>query len=1472
MKHSPLSLLSLLLAVSLLGVHAESPQPVIPQRPDGIIVLNPESAAFVMTDNTGRHVMNTTEPRLKIADGKIVNPGEGFQFPGWRFQVSHPGKFDVFIEVGTKRSEDCRLRLSFYKDGREGRVIASVPRAGNDDEPVFMGETGLSEGETEVVLSTWTADHPRKLPEIGNVILVPVSAEKVQAFTELLRKSPFAKSEETQEWEEKGRAAATELNSLKGQWNPKVDWKAFQDYSEIVQWERNGQRINELQAEITDLTNQLRAAQLANLQANRDQLAPEEQAILDAQINRRIAWRGQIANDSAKPVFTATPVEAPALYPTGNLDQIKVDEKLSRAPVVQFDVPPSADSTERAKAFAERNSPAGIEQLSRRLHAALRPNVSGLEAYYAAFDAGRHVEALEAYRDYFFRKLKAPSQYGASGIMFVDDFFQSNGKALYLRPPQPDWLADNLAGTGVLFQDNTVWKGNLGAPGTVNWAPEMLRPPEGVRYERGPDASPFWKTPDGKLLNGQINFFRGLNRVPSQAGSSSMFPELLLSYGFSGNRDHLKLYADYLDDWTMNSVRDIENCPVNVRAATELQVIGWYRTLMRTILDERPEFARDFPAASLARLMMALTEIYHPYVMRAKRAEIANWGIMGVDGALNDSKLFHEFRSMDYMNRELLRLARMNWIQHLSLDGENLESWDEGHVAIDGMLERAPELSLHDAPVMGDLERQSLKDHVKTGQRVLMTHYSPEGNYWVSWFADENPARTTIRGKIIDRGLIGDVLDEPEVRSRFVSSLGRTPTRRSLPLSDFQPYASLAYLRDGFGPDSTSLIFQNFPVRSQNQAWGYNGKRGHLVGSMRTQYGVARDSRGLLEASAVLVDGKPPNIFVDATPTGGKTDFSLPTPRNVTSARFLASPEFDVLESSQDSPYRRFDFGFGKDVLGLSQTTPDEPIRDIRAVRQIFQLRGEGIFLIGDRIENRGSAREYSQMFVLPVRVPGPVDSEVDRLRLLAEKDAVLLEIDPVQKRARSLSPELPNVSLYLSGHEFAWGGKSISETQFDTVGSVSAKAVLAGISPSKNSKPNLSINQLLPISVSWRGEGNQALATVVVARPAEDLERVLAKDLTDYREMNGPGGVAGFAFRSPAGTEVWFQIAPTHPAKLEAGPGQVNGGTLLVTRREGRLAGVVMDSKTVTLNGKNFNGPSDAFAFALDQTGAFSATPVKAPIDTVVIQPQQTVFTDKVSVSFGIPTQPRDDLEFRYTLDGSDPTIQSPLYTGPFELAGDTLVKVRPFVKGLKETPWNIAGVEGGKTVSAIFRKTASLPAMRVEGLKSGLNYEYFEESWPVLVSHSGMYPLLPAKGAGEADRLLDADQLTKIRQTDRAYGVKYDGFIEVPETGVYRFFAPDPLYNTTKDAGYELRVWVDEKEWFPNPDLHAENIWSVALDKGLHRLQVSYVDYRWKEFRNEYWMSWNPLQMWEGTPVLEIDGPGIKRQALPPDWLRRK
>jgi hypothetical protein len=170
---------------------------------------------------------------------------------------------------------------------------------------------------------------------------------------------------------------------------------------------------------------------------------------------------------------------------------------------------------------------------------------------------------------------------------------------------------------------------------------------------------------------------------------------------------------------------------------------------------------------------------------------------------------------------------------------------------------------------------------------------------------------------------------------------------------------------------------------------------------------------------------------------------------------------------------------------------------------------------------------------------------------------------------------------------------------------------------------------------------------------------------------------------------------------------------------------------------------------------------------------------------------------------------------------------------------------------------------------LPGGVRFEYFEGAWPTLFSYAGFDGVLKPLASGIAPALLDEKHLTELRKTDRAYAVRYTSTLNVPESGVYSIHAPIHLYASTMDAGYDLRVFSDDEEWFPAPTLHCENVWCVPLEKGAHRLRVAFTDYRWKRFRNDYWMAWQEEQMWRGIPVIEIEGPGLKKQPIPDAWI---
>jgi hypothetical protein len=628
------------------------------------------------------------------------------------------------------------------------------------------------------------------------------------------------------------------------------------------------------------------------------------------------------------------------------------------------------------------------------------------------------------------------------------------------------------------------------------------------------------------------------------------------------------------------------------------------------------------------------------------------------------------------------------------------------------------------------------------------------------------------------------------------------------------------------------------------------------------------------------VDRKPGNFYHGWAKTGGKTRYCAQPERTIAGHRFHTSDRFDFAESVQANPYYRPPKGLRHDshIFNLYNVIPEldnTPVDDVTVVRQVFALRGEGVYLVNTRVENRsGAEHEYAQFFALPTWLPARnLDEAEAKVKALRDSGARMIRKDARQGLLATVNPGRRNLSIHLAANEALTYGNIIDRKgnhealppQPEVMAAALAKYRSRNVSERDFARNWLAF-MVRPVSVRWTGGGNQTFQMVLVTREASDPEGLRTRQKT-----SGEGGVLGWALTTRSGTPVWFQAGPRMLNTLTAGPVQAEGEALMVMRKDGELSGIVLGSEAVVIEGKRHRLPTFDVEFSLDANGTFTSTPLRRPIDTVRISPAQTVFDKELEVSFSIPTQDTKDLEFRYTLDGRDPTLDSKVYTGPFKLDRTAMIKVRPFRRGLTETPWNFPGIDAGKTMTAIMTKVDPKPARTVEGVAPGLTYEYLEGNWPDLFMNAAAPGVIPVADTGTVTGLLRPEEVARIRKSDGPYAIRTTGLLDVPRDGVYVFHAPEHLFDVTMDAGFDLRLWVDGEEWFPSPGLHAENRWSVALKKGLHDFKVIFVDFRSKSFKNEYWLPWQEEQVWQGLPTLRLSGPGMKMQPLPSAWLKR-
>jgi len=150
------------------------------------------------------------------------------------------------------------------------------------------------------------------------------------------------------------------------------------------------------------------------------------------------------------------------------------------------------------------------------------------------------------------------------------------------------------------------------------------------------------------------------------------------------------------------------------------------------------------------------------------------------------------------------------------------------------------------------------------------------------------------------------------------------------------------------------------------------------------------------------------------------------------------------------------------------------------------------------------------------------------------------------------------------------------------------------------------------------------------------------------------------------------------------------------------------------------------------------------------VIEADHNIFVDKVSVNI---TSTRENVEIRYTLDGSEPGIQSDLVVAPIEVFEEVILKARCF--------------RGGKAVSGTssksFKKVTPRNAETFENLKNGLIYRLYEGDWDSVPDFSNLK--ISKEGVIDNFEVLAGN-------TNEYYAMTFEGYVEIPETGVYSFF----------------------------------------------------------------------------------------------------
>jgi hypothetical protein len=204
----------------------------------------------------------------------------------------------------------------------------------------------------------------------------------------------------------------------------------------------------------------------------------------------------------------------------------------------------------------------------------------------------------------------------------------------------------------------------------------------------------------------------------------------------------------------------------------------------------------------------------------------------------------------------------------------------------------------------------------------------------------------------------------------------------------------------------------------------------------------------------------------------------------------------------------------------------------------------------------------------------------------------------------------------------------------------------------------------------------------------------------------------------------------------------------------------------------------------------------VARPLPTyAAVTPAQREFFEPITVTLH-NLQPTSIL--RYTSDGSDPTADSPLAPTTMNIDRAFVLKLRNFE----------ADGTAHSVMSVPFSRVALSPAADLAS-KPGLRVSAYRGEWKSL----------PAVAAPDASTLRPT--ITPMSLDGRAtdYALSYDGYVELPQDGLYTFRLVSDDGSRLKIDGKtvaEINILCDRDPWTKDG--------SIALKKGLHKLVLLY------------------------------------------------
>jgi len=1125
---------------------------------------------------------------------------------------------------------------------------------------------------------------------------------------------------------------------------------------------------------------------------------------------------------------------------------------------------PNDTPAARDARWAQRNSPENTQDVAdgfvRYLNIGSNFQSSGLgtrvelRPIAASYSSGNgSEEVVTRFMEHFYSKLRNPAGMG----MNIEDLSPfGSGYSGYGHWPQAVWDAKKTPATVIaeadaLLTGKMLAGGNaveIGMPGTVNWYHPL---PYGALVD---PANPS-KVPDPYIVTGQF------------------LTPLAQAYTITRDEKYLKAWQDYMDDWSINSTYYDRVHPLKVPSSASSNASGGINTMLRTIAAVAQADPRQnpLPPRIFARVMEKLF-VTQPFIPLAYiRSNPHNW--TPFPNLMKLSLVGDEFVTAPIFFRESKRrnIEDNAVTQNLRDGSENQQCpWynDNYHHTLGAikLLEqrgRMPSwrevdwvLQAQEDPRWQDEIREHMKERVDYQIRLR----TPQGDWPIPFRGgDKRPANAASR--TVSPEAYADS-ENQAILSAASSDAGKPPHH-----SDWFPYGGYAIVRDGWSPDDgygamfSSVrpgAYGGYRSRSNNNVFGLSaGGQDLLVDDCTGHY--------MYPGSPLRVDGM--NQFFHAEEgiykVGGLSSHKSYLARAWTDPapwRWHASDSFNVMEGIYSGPYgelknkKTIHGQYGPEEAQSPTLGFDEGLRGVRHQRVAQYVREAKLWIITDRMSSE-KEHEYSQVWMFPFGESIFPVFKAEEFLVNSSQKTIATESKAKIKIGQTEVPKA-NVSLFqFSPSELTYSAREVA----------------------KDPKNRYMVYGRNEITATWRASGATQVVTLIQPRP--DGQQSLAS----VKPLAAGEGIVGFQATLGEGRDLSFLSASAGSKPLRIGKVEANAESLLIFGDRG----MVLGCESLGIDGKAQKIPGRDFEFVIEGRRLANVELIHSPILPVEIKPGQTAFADSVDVTLESRTP---GVEIRYTLDGTDPGPASPLYAGPFKLNATTHVKARAFRPGVTALPADTSGtLVTPVSTASFYRRNLLEPTPTPRSLAEGLRFRYWQDDWKTLwalgdslkPSHEGVVPALFDLSQVPADNPPIGD---KAAPREKFFAVQYDGFLDIPEDGVYTFHAPEEWVYPDIDAGYELRVFVGNKmgrppysdrvaglqEWYPSTRLHAMGNWSIPLKKGLHPFKVFLLDYRTDAVA--YWNQPNlKPYIWPGeTPDLRISGPSLDKQPIPTAWLK--